>query len=114
GLGEIRSQIMSWIVDGLLLANWSSNRRGAKAAEAVAANTQALFDALPEEAKQRAYQAQQEREREQRRRSTRNAIIWAVILFILGGIVYMPKYEPLTAEKALAIEADNARKAARK
>src|SRR5262252_4601699 len=97
--------LQALVVDGLLVANWSASRRGARAGEAVAANTQALFDALPEEAKQRAYEIQRQRECEARRRNRIKVAVCIIAFFVIGALSGISKYEPLTAERALAIEA---------
>ena len=98
--------LQSLIVDGLLAANWSASRRGARAAAATAANTQALFDALPDEAKQRAYEIQRQREQEARRRRIRCFVIFVIGFLMLGGLSKLPQNSNsgLTAEKAIAIE----------
>ena len=80
---------MFLMVDGLLAANWSASRRGAKAAAATAANTQALFDAMSDEAKQRAYEIQQQREHEfdERKWFARKCAAIAIITFLLIGAI---------------------------
>src|SRR5262252_7336104 len=86
--------LQALVVDGLLVANWSASRRGARAGEAVAANTQALFDALPEEAKQRAYEIQQQREHEFDERkwfARKCAAIGIIALLLIGGIANFAK-----------------------